>query len=161
MDSQPLGPIKSFRLTPSRRLHISDLVALATTACLVGTVVFLQVKVVPTYITVLVEGGYPLPFPQQVANWVCNFTTRYVLVGFFCWALYALSSAAWHRSAVAFPLSRVLAAVNVVAVVVLMGQSSGFVEFAKHGLKAAHNVVIAQEQATAEHAIQPASFPKR
>jgi hypothetical protein len=51
--------------------------------------------------------------------------------------------------------------VNVVAVVVLMGQSSGFVEFARHGRKAAHNVVAAQELATAKHATQPASLPKR
>ncbi len=153
--------MESQSLSPSSRLHIGDLVALGTTACLVGTVAFLQVKVVPTYVTVLVGGGYPLPFPQQVATWVCNFTTRYVLAGFLIWALYALSSAAWHRAAVAFPLSRVLAVVNVVAVVVLMGQSSGFVEFARHGLKAAHNVVTAQEQATAKHVIQPASVPKR
>ncbi len=153
--------MESRSLSPSSRLHIGDLVTLATTACLVGTVAFLQVRVVPTYVTVLVEGGYPLAFPQQVATWVCNFTTRYVLAGFFFWALYALSSAARRRSAVAFPLSRVLAVVNVVAVVVLMGQSSGFVEFARHGLKAAHNVVTAEEQGTAKHVIQPASFPKR
>jgi hypothetical protein len=153
--------MESQSLSPSSRLHIGDLVALGTTACLVGTVAFLQVKVVPTYVTVLVGGGYPLPFPQQVATWVCSFTTRYVLAGFLIWALYALSSAARHRTAVAFPLSRVLAVVNAVAVVVLMGQSSGFVEFARHGLKAAHNVVTAQEQATAKHVIQPASLPRR
>ena len=84
--------MESQSLSPSSRLHIGDLVALGpATACLVGTVAFLQIKVVPTYVTVLVFGT-PLPFPQQVATWVCNFTTRYVLAGFLIWALYALSS---------------------------------------------------------------------
>ena len=41
------------------------------------------------------------------------------------------------------------------------GPEQRFVEFARHGLKAAHIVVTAQEQATAKHVIQPASFPKR
>jgi hypothetical protein len=42
MDAQPLGPHRPFRLTPLRRLPIGTLVALATTACLVSTVFFVQ-----------------------------------------------------------------------------------------------------------------------
>jgi hypothetical protein len=56
---------------------------------------------------------------------------------------------------------RVLAFANVVAAVAPMGQSGGFVEFARHGLKAAHYVVAALEQATAKHVMQPANVPRR
>jgi hypothetical protein len=46
-----------------------------------------------------------------------------------------------------------------VAVVVLMGQISGFVEFARHGLKAAHNVVIAEEQASQKVSVLTGATP--
>ena len=62
---------------------------------------------------------------------------------------------------VPFPLPRVLAVINVLAVAVLMALSSGFVGFAIHGLRAAHNVITAQEQARATQVVQPASRRQR
>jgi hypothetical protein len=150
--------VESQPLTPSKPPHIFDVVALATTACLVGTVVFIQVRLVPTYVTVMMEGGYPLPPPLQVATWVCNFTTRYVLAGIFFWALYALWRRVRTARPVAFALARSLAVVNVVAVLVLMGQVSGSVGFAVQGFKATRNVIPAQEQSQAKPVIHPSSI---
>ena len=150
--------MESESLTASKRLHLFDLVALATTACLVSLVAFLQVKVLPFYVAVMEQGGFQMPLPQRAATWVCNFTARYVLAGFFVWALYALWRSSRSARPLAFPRPRVLAIVNVAAVVVLMGQVSGFVGFAMHGLKATHNVITAQEQSRAKPVIQPASM---
>jgi hypothetical protein len=153
MESQPL--------TPSKRFHIFDVLALGTTACLVSLVVFLQVKVLPTYVDVMRAGGYQMPFAQRAATWVCNFTAHYVLAGLFFWALYALWRSRRTGHPVAFPRLRTLTLVNVVAVVLLMGQTSGFVGFAMHGFKATRNIITAQEQESAKRVRQPASLPQR
>jgi hypothetical protein len=152
MDSQPVGPHKSFRLTASPRLPIGDLVAVVTTACLVSTVFFLQYKVVPTFATLMAVGGYPVLPPA--ASWVFKVMVSYVGPALICWMLYA----AWRHGRTphaAFRLPRMLAAVNVVAVVFLMAQASVFVGFAKQAPRLVHRVLTAQEQA--KHVIQPAS----
>ena len=154
MDSERLGTHQSFRLTPFPRLPLGDLVALATTACLVSTVFFLQYKVLPTFAAMMAEGGYPVPFPPA-ASWIFKVTVSYVGPVFICWVVYA----AWRHGRTphaAFRLPRMLAAVNVVAVVFLMAQASVFVGFAKQAPGLVHRVIIAQEQA--KHVIQPASF---
>src|SRR5512137_1402150 len=92
MDLQPPIPHKSFRLTPSPRVPIGDLVALATTACLLSTVFFLQYKVVPTFAAMMAEGGYPVIPP--VAGWVFKVMVSYVGPALTCWVLYA----AWRHS---------------------------------------------------------------
>jgi hypothetical protein len=159
MDDKPLSPHKSFRLTPFSRLPIGDLVALATTACLVSTVFFLQYKVLPTFAVMMAAGGYPVPFPPA-ASWVFKLTVSYVLPAFICWVLYA----AWRQGRTphaAFRWPRMLAAVNVVAVVFLMAQASVFVGFAKQAPRLVHRVITAQEQAQAKPVVQPASFRQR
>jgi hypothetical protein len=153
--------VESQPLTTAKRPGVLDVVALATTVSLVGMVAFLEVKVLPFYVTVMAEGGYQMPFAQRAATWVCSFTVRYVLAGFFFWALYALWRSSRTARPVPFPRPRVLAMVNVAAVVVLMGQVSGFVGFAMHGLKAAHTVITAQEQSRAGQAARPATTPQR
>ena len=153
MDGQPLSPHKSFRLTPFPRLPIGDLIALATTACLLSTVFFLQYKVVPTFATMMAEGGYPAITPA--AGWVFKVMVSYVGPALTCWVLYA----AWRHGRTphaAFRLPRVLAAVNVVAVVFLMAQASVFVGFARQAPRLVHRVITAQEPA--KHVIQPASL---
>ena len=153
MNAGPLGAHKSFRLTPFPRLPISDLIALATTACLVSTVFFLQYKVVPTFAVMMAEGGYPVLPPA--ASWVFKVMVSYVGPALICWVLYA----AWRHGRTphaAFRLPRMLAAVNVVAVVFLMAQASAFVGFAKQAPRLVHRVIAAQEQA--KHVTRPASF---
>jgi hypothetical protein len=152
MTSEPLGSRKSFRLTPFPCPPVGDLVALATTGCLVSTVFFLQYKVVPTFATMMAEGGYPALPPA--ASWVFKVMVSYVGPALICWMLYA----AWRHGRTphaAFRLPRMLAAVNVVAVVFLMAQASVFVGFAKQAPRLVHRVLTAQEQA--KHVIQPAS----
>lgn len=159
MDSQPLGPHKSFRLTPFPGLPIGDLIALATTACLVSTVFFLQYKVVPTFAAVMAESGYPVPFPPA-AGWVFKVMVSYVGPALICWVLYA----AWRHGRTphaAFRLPRILAAVNVAAVVFLMAQASVFVGFATQAPRLVHRVITAQEHESAKHVVQPASFRPR
>ena len=156
MESQPVGPHKSFRLTPFPRLPLGDLVAVVTTACLLSTVFFLQYKVVPTFATMMAEGGYPAITPA--AGWVFKVMVSYVGPALICWVLYS----AWRHGRTphaAFRLPRMLAAVNVVAVVFLMAQASVFVGFAKQAPRLVHRVITAQEQA--KHVIQPASFRQR
>ena len=156
MDNQPLSPHKSFRLTSFSRLPLGDLVALATTACLLSTVFFLQSKVIPTFATIMAEGGYPAIPPA--AGWVFKVMVSFVGPALTCWVLYS----AWRHGRTphaAFRLTRLLAAVNVVAVVFLMGQASVFVGFAKQAPKLVHRVIAAQEQA--KGVIQPASFRQR
>jgi len=153
MDGQPLSPHKSFHLTAFPRLSIGDLVALATTACLIGTVFFLQYKVIPTFATMMAEGGYPALPP--VAGWVFKVMVSYVGPALTCWMLYS----AWRHGRTphaAFRLPRMLAAVNVVAVVFLMAQASVFVGFAKQAPRLVHRGITAQEPA--KGVMQPASF---
>jgi hypothetical protein len=157
MDSAPLGPHQSFRLTAFPRLPLGDLVALLTTAGLVSTVSFLQYKVMPTFAVMMAAGGDPAPFPPA-ASWVFKLTVSYVLPAFICWILYA----AWRHGRTpnaAFWLPRMLAAVNVVAVVFLIAQATVFVGFAKQAPGLVHTVITAQEQAT--HVTQPASVRQR
>ena len=154
MNAQPTGSQRSFRLTSTP--PVGDLVALATTSCLVSTVFFLQYKVVPTFAAMMAEGGYPVPFPPA-ASWVFKLTVSYVLPAFICWVLYA----AWRHGRspdAAFGLPRMLAAVNVVAVLFLMAQASVFVGFARQGPRLIHSAISAQEHENAKHVIQPASF---
>jgi hypothetical protein len=157
MTSEPLGSRKSFRLTPFPCPPVGDLVALATTGCLVSTVFFLQYKVVPTFATMMAEGGYPALPPA--ASWVFKVMVSYVGPALICWALYA----AWRHGRTpraAFRLPRMLAAVNVVAVIFLMAQASVFVGFAKQGPRLIHNAVAGPQQ-TGQHVIPPASVRQR
>jgi hypothetical protein len=153
------APIDSQPLAPSTSLHRRDLVALATTACLVSTVFFLHIKVLPWYVAVMEQGGFLMPLPLRVARWLLN--SPYIFWGLFFWALFLLFRRRRAAHRLPFPLPRVLAVVNVLAVVALMALSSGFVGFAMHGFKAVRNVITAQEQARAEHAAQPARIPQR
>jgi hypothetical protein len=156
MGDQPLSPNKSFRLTPFPRVPVGDLVALATTACLLSTVFFLQYKVIPTFAAMMAEGGYPAIPPA--AGWIFKVMVSYVGPALTCWVVYS----AWRHGReprAAFRLPRMLAAVNVVAVVFLMAQASVFVGFAKQAPRLVHRVITTQEQA--KPLIQPASFRLR
>jgi hypothetical protein len=136
-------------MEPQPPVRPRDLVAIVTTACSFGTVAFIHWKVLPWYVAVMQEGGYSMPLPLQTATAVLP----YVFLGLFFWIFYLLLRC--RRAPHLFPLARVLMVVNVVSVVALMALSSGFATFAMHGLKAVHNVVTAQEQSQAKHAMPP------
>jgi hypothetical protein len=144
------------RLPTSRRLCPLDFVALATTVCLVLTVVFIQWKIIPTYSAMLAAGGVSMPRPVSLSGQLLARMPVYGLLFLLGWALYRRLR---HRAEPPVTLARVVAAVNVFAVVVLMGQTSGFVAFAVHGPKLVHHVVVAQEQAPAKRTTPP--IPQR
>ena len=146
MDDRPVSA--------SRGLYPLDLVALATTVCLVITVAFIQVKVLPTYAAILTQGGFSMPPSVRIAGSLLARMPAYGLLLLLGWALY-------HRlrrqRAHPRTLPRVLAVVNILAVVVLMAQTSGLVAFALHGFKAVHNVIATREQEQARGR-QPSSL---
>jgi hypothetical protein len=139
-------------LPTSRRVRPLDLVALATTVCLVLTVVFIQWKILPTYAAMLAVGGLSMPIPVSLPGQLLSRMPVYGLLFLLGWALYRRVR---HRVEPPVTLARVLATVNIFAVVVLMGQTSGFVAFAVHGPKIVQHVVAAQEQSPAKRTTPP------
>ena len=97
-----------------------------------------------------------MPWPVAMADRLLAWATLVGLLLLLVWALYLRLR---HRPPHPRTLPRVLAAVNIVAVVVLMAQTSGFTAFALHGFKAVQNINAAREQARPTATTQPRHLP--
>jgi hypothetical protein len=129
-------------LQSSHRLRPLDVVAIATTVCLVLTVVYIQWKIMPTYAAMLALGGFSMPLPASLAARLLAQMPVYALLILLGWALYRRVRG---RAEPRLTLAPVLAAMNVLVVIVLLGQVSGFVAFALHGPKLVQHVVATKE----------------
>jgi hypothetical protein len=135
-----------------RRIAPLDLVALATSMCLVLTVVLIQCKLMPTYAALMAQGGYSIPIALRISLKAFPWMPVYVLLLLLGWALYRRLR---HRSQPRVTLAPVLAAVNILAVLVLMAQTSGFVSFAIHAPAMVQHASAAQQQSPAKKAAPP------
>ena len=142
MTSQPL--------VARERLSFRDVVALVTTVCLVGTLGFVEWKLMPTYAAALAAGGqYQFPRVAGIAS--TGKLLIYASQASIVFGLYLLFRA-YKKKTVLAPLMRVLPFVNALAVVVLMTQTAGVVTFARH----ANWRALATAHEHAQPAVRPA-----